>query len=103
MGYTFRCDGPCGEGYDRSPAFMGEIRESFIKTSPSVLAQMFDPGETVTICDDCSELILASGVVAFCPRCGFAENAADLPPDVERCPRCEDSELSFRGVHDEEL
>lgn len=54
MGYTFNCDA-CGARYDRSPAFMGEFRETFLKTSDSPLTEEFHPGQTVTICRGCSE------------------------------------------------
>jgi len=98
MGYTFNCD-VCEVRYDRAPAFMGEFRESFLKTSPSTLTQLFRPGETVTICRDCSEAMFLSGKVAVCQRCGFSENAADLPPGLEECPACGESDLlTFRGV-----
>lgn len=55
MGYTFRCDGPCGEQYGHAPPFMGELRESFIKTSDSPLTELFKPGQTVTLCRTCAE------------------------------------------------
>jgi hypothetical protein len=54
MGYTFKCDG-CGSGYDHAPPFMGEFRESFLKTAPSPLTEVFKPGQTVTLCQRCSE------------------------------------------------
>jgi len=54
MGYTFNCDG-CGERYDHAPPFMGEIREGFLKTSDSPVSELFNPGETVTLCRDCLE------------------------------------------------
>lgn len=57
MGYTFNCDA-CRERYDRAPAFMGEFRETFIKTSDSPLVQVFDIGQTITICRDCCEEVL---------------------------------------------
>lgn len=56
MGYTFTCDS-CDEGYDRAPAFMGEFRESFLKTADSPLTEVYRPGQTVTICRRCSEEI----------------------------------------------
>lgn len=55
MGYTFRCDGPCGEQYDRAPPFMGELREAFLKTSDSPLTDAYEPGQTVTLCRGCAE------------------------------------------------
>lgn len=54
MGYTFNCDGPCRGRYDHAPPFMGEFRESFLKTKGGYLAEHFDIGETVTLCADCS-------------------------------------------------
>jgi len=57
MGYTFNCDG-CGTGYDHSPPFMGELRESFLKTSDSPLTELFQPGQTVTLCRECLEEML---------------------------------------------
>lgn len=57
MGYTFQCD-HCGEGYDSAPPFMGELSEKFLKTDPSPLTELFDPGQTITICRSCSEGIL---------------------------------------------
>lgn len=57
MGYTFNCDG-CGGRYDRAPAFMGEFRETFLKTTPTPLAEVYDIGETVTICAECMEGIV---------------------------------------------
>jgi len=54
MGYTFTCD-ICGTQYDRAPAFMGEFRESFLKTADSILTEVYQPGQTVTVCRECSE------------------------------------------------
>jgi hypothetical protein len=54
MGYTFTCD-HCGTGVNRTPPFMGEFRESFLKTSDSPLTEAFQPGQTVTVCRECSE------------------------------------------------
>ncbi|QRY26373.1 MULTISPECIES: hypothetical protein [Halobacterium] len=101
MGYTHNCDGPCGNRYDRPPAFMGEFRESFLKTTASPLTQMFEPGETATFCRDCMELVVASGIVAVCRRCGFAQNNQDLPGYMEDCPRCEDGELDYRPIDED--
>ena len=102
MGYTFNCD-VCENRFDRAPAFMGEFRESFLKTSPSTLTQLFQPGETVTICRDCSEALFLSGKVAVCHRCGFSENAAELPPGTCRGPACKESDsLTFRGGNDDD-
>ena len=55
MGYTFNCDGPCGRRYDRAPPFMGEFRETFLKTADSPLVEDFQPGQTVTLCRGCAE------------------------------------------------
>lgn len=54
MGYTFVCD-VCGTGYDHAPPFMGELRETFLKTSDSPLTEVYQPGQTVTMCRDCAE------------------------------------------------
>lgn len=53
MTYTFNCDA-CGERYDSAPPFMGEFRESFLKTTGGDVAEHYGIGETVTICADCS-------------------------------------------------
>jgi hypothetical protein len=58
MGYTFTCD-KCGVGYDRTPPFMGEFNESFLKTSDSILTELFAPGQTVTVCRGCAEELFA--------------------------------------------
>jgi hypothetical protein len=58
MGYTFVCD-VCDEFHDAAPPFMGEFRESFLKTSDSPLTELYQPGQTVTICRDCAEAHLA--------------------------------------------
>lgn len=57
MGYTFTCDA-CSTGFDHSPPFMGEFRETFLKTSDSPVTEHYVPGQTVTICRDCSENIV---------------------------------------------
>lgn len=54
MGYVFNCDG-CGARKDHAPPFMGEFRETFLKTSPVGFAEKFDPGQTVTLCAGCSK------------------------------------------------
>lgn len=54
MGYTFDCD-VCERSYGEAPPFMGELRETFLKTSDSPLTEVFHPGETVTICRPCAE------------------------------------------------
>ncbi|AFZ74545.1 hypothetical protein [Natronobacterium gregoryi] len=102
MGYTFNCD-VCEDRYDHAPAFMGEFREQFLKTSPSTLTQLFQPGETATICQECAEALFLSGKLAVCTRCGYAEHATELPAGLETCPRCDEKDtFDFRGVdHDE--
>ena len=60
MGYTFTCD-DCGTQYDRAPAFMGEFRETFLKTDPRAppfTDAGYQPGVTVTICAVCMEDLL---------------------------------------------
>lgn len=57
MGYTFNCDG-CDTRKDHAPPFMGELRETFLKTSDSPLTDAFQPGQTVTLCRSCSESLL---------------------------------------------
>ena len=52
MGYTFLCDG-CGDGYDTFPPFAGEFTETFLKTRGGEFAEVFDPGQKVTVCADC--------------------------------------------------
>jgi len=37
---------------------MGEFRETFLKTRPTVFAEMYEPGETVTLCERCLEDLL---------------------------------------------
>jgi hypothetical protein len=54
MGYTFTCDF-CATEYDRAPPFMGELRESFLKTADSPLTELFQPGQTITVCRQCAE------------------------------------------------
>lgn len=98
MGYTYVCDGFCGDAHDSAPPFMGSFSEQFIKTSPSILAQMFDPGETVTMCRECSELLFESGKLAVCRRCGWGVEVSELPPGVETCPRCDEGEFDFTEV-----
>lgn len=57
MGYTFNCDG-CGTRYEHAPPFMGEFRESFLKTQGGRFAEHFDVGQTVTLCEGCCERFL---------------------------------------------
>lgn len=56
MGYTFNCDG-CGADKDHAPPFMGEFRETFLKSTAigGRLAEVYDVGQTVTLCSNCSE------------------------------------------------
>jgi hypothetical protein len=58
MGYTFTCD-CCASGFDHAPPFMGELSETFLKTSDSPLTELYRPGETVTLCRGCCERVLA--------------------------------------------
>ena len=59
MGYNYRCDGPCGRQFDDFPPFAGEFTETFLKTDGGVFAEVFDPGEKVTLCKDCmAEVVL---------------------------------------------
>jgi hypothetical protein len=57
MGYTFTCD-KCNSGYSHAPPFMGELSERFLKTSDSPLTELYNPGQTVTLCRQCAEAIL---------------------------------------------
>lgn len=57
MGYTFTCD-ICDTHHDTAPPFMGELRETFLKTADTPLADAYHPGQTVTICRTCSEDVL---------------------------------------------
>ena len=55
MGYTHECD-VCGEGFDSLPAFVGEVREAWFKTTAlgGILAdEGYSPGETITFCGEC--------------------------------------------------
>lgn len=55
MAYTYECD-DCGDAYDDLPAFMGELREAWFKTSElgGLLAEAgYAPGQTVTFCPRC--------------------------------------------------
>lgn len=52
MGYVFNCDS-CGDRKDHAPPFMGEFSETFLKTHGGLFAELFNPGQTVTICADC--------------------------------------------------
>lgn len=54
MPYTFTCDG-CGDPRDSAPPFMGELRETFLKTADSPLTDAYQPGQTVTLCRSCAE------------------------------------------------
>jgi hypothetical protein len=60
MGYTFKCD-DCGEGYNRTPAFVGEFMESFLKSTSEggLFADAgYSPGQKVTICRDCMQEVV---------------------------------------------
>lgn len=54
MPYTYTCDA-CGGREDDAPPFMGEFRESWLKTADSPLTDDYVPGQTVTICRACME------------------------------------------------
>jgi len=56
MGFVFNCDG-CGIRVDHAPPFMGEFRETFLKTDGGQFAE-FEPGQTVTLCTKCCEEVL---------------------------------------------
>lgn len=59
MGYIYKCDGPCGQRYDSFPPFAGEFTEEFLKTEGGLFAELFNPGQKVTICADCmAEVVL---------------------------------------------
>jgi hypothetical protein len=58
MGYTFQCDGPCGETHNRFPPFAGEFTEEFLETRGGVFAELFDPGQKVTICARCMQEVV---------------------------------------------
>ena len=75
---------------------MGEFRETFLKTRPSILTEMFTPGETVTLCTDCAEAVFASATLLVCVRCGWNQDATTVPDSVEECPRCENHDFMFR-------
>jgi hypothetical protein len=59
MGYTFVCD-DCHRGYNHFPPFAGEFTEEFLKATEAGgrFAEVFDPGQKVTICADCMERVL---------------------------------------------
>ena len=52
MGYIYKCD-DCGTTYDEFPPFAGEFTEQFLKTDGGLFAEVFSPGEKVTLCADC--------------------------------------------------
>lgn len=57
MGYGFTCD-DCGTEHPNDlPAFVGEVREQWFKTTDlgGIVADMgYSPGETLTLCGDCT-------------------------------------------------
>lgn len=96
MGYTYRCDGPCGEGYNTMPPFAGEFTETFLNTAGGKFALDFQPGEKVTLCADCMELMVLSGKIAVCRICGYAQDISDLNKYEPDCPQCDDPEIILR-------
>ena len=52
MGYIYRCDG-CTTRYDSFPPFAGEFTEQFLKTNGGAFAEIYEPGQKVTLCADC--------------------------------------------------
>jgi len=63
MTYTFECD-RCGNDYEQLPAFMGEVRERWFKTTElgGLLADAgYTPASTVTICGPCIYESIAEG------------------------------------------
>lgn len=58
MGYIYECDG-CATTYNSFPPFAGEFTEQFLKTDGGMFAELFAPGEKVTLCPDCmAEVVL---------------------------------------------
>ena len=58
MGYIYRCDS-CNERYDHFPPFAGEFTEQFLKTTGGVFAEIYEPGQKVTLCAECmAEVVL---------------------------------------------
>jgi len=97
MGYTFVCDGPCGEGYHTFPPFAGEFTEQFLKTRGGKFAIDFKPGEKVTVCANCLDLMLLAGQIAVCRRCGAAwepDGPNDHDPECHNCGK--DGELVLK-------
>lgn len=52
MGYNYTCDS-CATHYESFPPFAGEFNETFLKTEGGLFAELFDPGQKVTICAEC--------------------------------------------------
>lgn len=102
MGYTFICDGPCGEGYNTFPPFAGEFTEEFLKTRGGKFALDYKPGQKVTLCADCMELMVLAGKIAVCRMCGHAQEIKDLNEHEPDCPACEDGELYLQERHQED-
>jgi len=95
MGYTYRCDG-CGDGYNTFPPFAGEFTEEFLNTSGGRFALDFNPGEKVTICKDCMDLLVLSGTIAVCRKCGTQHDIDDLTEYDPECAACDDGDLWLR-------
>lgn len=57
MGYVFDCDA-CGDRKSHAPPFMGEFSETFLKTIGGELAEIYDIGQTVTLCHQCCREVL---------------------------------------------
>lgn len=57
MPYTYTCDG-CDAREESAPPFMGEFRETWLKTADSPLTEAYNPGQTVTLCRRCLEGLL---------------------------------------------
>ena len=57
MGYNYTCDS-CNNKSEDSPPFMGEFRESFLKTDGGIFAEQYAPGQTITLCPECVGKVL---------------------------------------------
>lgn len=52
MGYIYDCDS-CGDTHHEFPPFAGEFTEHFLKTDGGMFAELYDPGQKVTVCAEC--------------------------------------------------